>query len=334
MLAFGLLTLGVAATAETVKPEWRDPEFGHRLHQVRQRQHKRPNQPLVLVFGSSRAQMSVSPHAMGFPDEPGSPLVYNFGYRGAHPLGVYLQTVRVLDAGIKPAAVLVMISAIESKIDGNAEDQFPKWGLRLSSADLQRFAPYTKDPAVFRQDLTAARRDPWSARREAMMSDFLPDWQLTVVRYAHEGWEKMDRYGFTPYPVDRPLPEDYRRQIWEQIRQEHSYAINTCPTGRMSDRAMRDLVSRCRAEGIAVAMVWAPESPAYRSTYSPAGWAGVEAYTRTLTAELGVAVFQAPDHLEETDFADGVHMLPDGAAKYSRWLADQHLRPWFAKVLK
>src|SRR5262245_38004991 len=74
-VTFGLLTLALTCAVETVKPEWRDPEYGHRLKQVRQRKQKRPHQPLVLVFGSSRAQMSVSPAAMGFPDEPGSPLV-------------------------------------------------------------------------------------------------------------------------------------------------------------------------------------------------------------------------------------------------------------------
>jgi len=38
-------------------------------------------------------------------------------------------------------------------------------------------------------------------------------------------------------------------------------------------------------------------------------------------------VFPSPD-LAETDFADGHHLLPHAAAKYSHWLADTHVKPW------
>ena len=49
---------------------------------------------------------------------------------------------------------------------------------------------------------------------------------------------------------------------------------------------------------------------------------------------MGVRVFPAPEHLDEADFMDGYHLLPAGAAKYSRWLADNHLKPWLAEALK
>ena len=328
VLSFALLTFALEAFAETTRPEWRDPEYGHRLRQVRLRQKKRPDQPLVLVFGSSRAQMAVSPAAMGFPDEPGSPLVYNFGYRGAHPLGVWLQFTRALDDGLKPRAMLLMMSAIESKIDGPAEAQFPTWGPRLAADDLRRLAPYTQDPAFYAKELAKARKNPWAARRAALVSEFLPDWHPIITRYDHEGWERMDRYGWAPFPVER-LNDAARRILWAPHR-AHAAAINACPTGAAADRAIRDLATRCRAEGIALALLWAPESPEYRAMYNDAGRASVTAYSRTLAADLGVPVFPAPDHFEEADFADGVHMVPAAAAKYSKWLADTHLRPWLA----
>jgi hypothetical protein len=31
---------------------------------------------------------------------------------------------------------------------------------------------------------------------------------------------------------------------------------------------------------------------------------------------------------------DGIHLMRGGAEKYSRWLADNHLGPWLATVLK
>jgi hypothetical protein len=331
-LLFALLTLALAAAAETVKPEWRDPEYGHRLRQLRRWQKQRPGRPPVLVFGSSRAQMGLSPAAMGFPDGPGSPLVYNFGYRGAFPLASWLQFLRLRDDGVKPAAALLVLGAVETKMDGAAEDEFPLWGSRYSAADLRRLAPYAHDAAKLRRGLAAARRKPWGSRRELIVSDLLPGWQLPAARNGHEGWERMDRYGHTPFPEER-LTDEIRRAESERGLQ-YARAVGGRPPGGMSERAIRDMAARCRAEGVPLALAWAPESPAYRAAYAPGARAANEAYLRTLAAELGVPVFPAPDDLAERDFADGYHLLPAGARKYSRWLADTHLGPWLAGVLK
>jgi hypothetical protein len=331
-LLFLLFTLAVECAAETVKPEWRDPEYGHRLRQLREWRKGRPDRPLVLVLGSSRAQMGVSPAAMGFADRPGSPLVYNFGYRGAFPLAEWLQLVRLLDEGVRPAAVLVLLGTVESKMDGAAEDEFPLWGSRYSPADLRRLAPYTLDRARCRRGLASARRNPWAARRELIVSDLAPGWQPAAARSDHEGWERMDRYGHTPFPEER-LTEQVRRA--ELARGLVFAEVNAAfPTGQMSHRAVCDMAARCRAEGVALAVAWAPESPAYRAAYTPAARATREAYGRALAGELGLPVFPAPDDLAESEFADGYHLLPGGAEKYSRWLADHHLKPWLAQVLK
>ena len=111
--AFAAMTAGMAAAIDTVKSEWRDPEFALRLNQVQEWKAKAPQRPLVLAFGSSRTQMGLSPAAMDFPDEPGSPVVYNFGYRAAHPLGAWFHFTRVLDSGLKPDAVLIQLAAPE-----------------------------------------------------------------------------------------------------------------------------------------------------------------------------------------------------------------------------
>jgi hypothetical protein len=328
-----LLTVCLEVAAETVKPEWRDPEFGHRLRQVKRWQRRCPDRPLVVVVGSSRAQMCVSPHDLGLPNEPDSPLVFNFGYCQAPPLGVWLQVSRLLDAGVKPAAVLVMISAFEHKTGGGAEDEFPHWGPRLSSADLHRLAPYTNDSTAFRRAVFEARCNPLSARREALVSDLLPRWQSDFLRNAHREWEEMDPYGFTPVDGTYCTDETRRRGL-QRTRAHHTAAFDGCPVGATSDRALRDLVGRCRTERIAVAAVWAPESPAYCALYTQAGRTVTADYTRSLTTDLGLRVFPAPEHLAEEDFVDGIHLVRDGAARYSRWLADTHLKPWLARVLK
>ncbi len=333
LVLFGLLTLGLAAAAETVKPEWRDPEYGHRLQAVRRWQRKKPDRPLVVVLGSSRVQMGVSPHAMEFPDQPGSPLVYNLGYRGGFPLIAWLQLMRLLDDGVKPRAVLLVLSAYENKMNGSADVFYEQTRSRYSARDLQLLAPYTERPDEHPPEMRALRLRPWSVRREALVSDLLPNWQLNFTRDLHSGWEEMDRYGWTPFP-ERVMTEELRVRMIKKARDDHEKTVNNLSRGPISDRALRDLVARCRAERIPVAVAWAPESATYRAMYTARGLAEIEADTRMLTTELGVPVFPAPDHMGARDFTDGYHLLPAGAAKYSRWLADHHLKPWLADALK
>ncbi|HEY1191966.1 MAG TPA: hypothetical protein VGE74_30330, partial [Gemmata sp.] len=283
-------------------------------------------------FGSSRVQYGLAPEAMGFPDEPGSPAVFNFGYRAAVPPGVWLQFARALDDGLKPRAVVVQISSTEIRSHGPLELLRPNWGPRLSPADLRRLEPLTNDPGVFPRERFAARRNPWEARRGALVSAYLPEWQPTPVRVAHWSWEAMDRHGYSPLHPDH-VSDEFRRAARESMP-THRAIINGDVVDEFAVRALRLIADRCRAERIAFAVAWAPESPAYRAMYDPAGLAARADFERWLNAELGARVFSSPEHLEEEDFADGYHLFPAGAARYSRWLADAHLRPWFAEALK
>ena len=182
-----------------------------------------------------------------------------------------------------------------------------------------------------RQHLNASRRDPWAAHRTALLSDLLPTWQTYGTRHTHRSWEEMS-YGFSPlYPED--VTDDFRRGTRERMPGTLAL-INDLPVGALSTRAIRAIVARCRAENIPVAACWAPESAGFRALYTPAGRAVRDQFERDLVRDVGIPVFPGPLHLDEDDFADGFHLLRDGAAKYSLWLADNHLKPWLAEVLK
>ena len=102
LLAFAIASAALAMAVETRHREWRDPEFGHRLLLLRERKAEAANRPLVLVVGSSRVQQGIDPAAMGFEDEPGEPLVFNFGYRGASPIAAARNVFRVSMRGCGP----------------------------------------------------------------------------------------------------------------------------------------------------------------------------------------------------------------------------------------
>ena len=198
--------------------------------------------------------------------------------------------------------------------------------------DADQLAPYAADPAGMRRAHVVARWNPWTTYLPAVVSDLAPRFQSDIERSRNVAWERMDARGFSPYPVEWTTAENIGR--FRALAESHRLAINDFPVGAVSDRAVRDLAAWGRAEGVAVAVAWAPESPTYRAMYTPRARADADAYAHTLTRDLGVPVFPAPAHLADADFLDGFHLLPAGAATYSRWLADQHLTPWLAGALK
>jgi len=326
--AFVLATAGLIAVLDTAKPEWRDPEFGFRLRQVEDWKAKSPDRPLVIVLGSSRAQMGISPEAMAISDGPTDPLIYNFGYRGGQPLVAWLNLMRLLDHGIKPRFVLVLLALAECATPQSAERQLGAWSQRLSLADMHRLRPYTENGRVFPVRWTETRLPAWTRYAESIKSDLCPDWQSWGVRQSH-AWEFMDRHGFVRYPVER-MKAKGREELLRGALQLHSRSIAGLPISEITRQLHADLVRRSRAEGIVPAFAWAPESPRYWAAYGK-GRETVDEYTRFIVEELQVDVFPSPSQLEETDFEDGYHLLPAGAAKYSRWLADTHLKPWIVR---
>jgi hypothetical protein len=333
LIAFGLATAALAFAAETVRPEWRDPEYGHRLRQVRRWQRARPDRPLVLVLGSSRAQQGVSPKAMGFPDEPDSPVVYNLGYRGATPVIVWLQLARALDDGARPRGVVVMLAGAELRAFSPVEEQVRPRLPQLSPADLRRLAAFTGEPRALHREVLDAPRWAWSTGASGIQGELLPQWRPPSPHdeVHRTAWTRMDEHGFSPLPTEF-LPR-WRDQERQNLLAFQALALNN-PLGDVSVRAIHAMIARCRAEGIAIAFCWAPESPESRAAYPAQGRAFDTAFAESLTSRFGAPVFAAPTDLEEGEFSDTIHLDARAAEKYSRWLADNCLRPWLAQSLK
>ncbi|MCI0701422.1 MAG: hypothetical protein L0241_10110 [Planctomycetia bacterium] len=323
--------LALACVVEAGLPQLREPEYGYRLVRVRQQVRAHPNRPLVIVLGTSRTQNAINPRAMAFPDEPGSPMVFNFGQSGASPLHLRLTFQRLCADEVLPAAVLVELLPATLVVPGPADHLFVSSSARLTADDLPRLAPYCSDPSAVRRAWLIDRLNAFHAQRLVIVSHLAPRWLNWSQRLDHQ-WSMTDASGFCPYPANDV--EIHRPARQAKVRAEYGRALERLRVSELSMRAYRDLVADCRARGIPVAFFLTPESPTVRSWYEPQSWAVLANFCRMLSEDLGCPVFAAPTDFAEEDFADGHHMLPSAAARFSRQLATRQLIPWLAEALK
>ena len=174
---------------------------------------------------------------------------------------------------------------------------------------------------------------PWSTQRLVLMSRLFPDW-LTCKTTVHlnELNRPSDEYGYAPI-VTTSVSDDDRRRGLEAIaknRELPAAGLSAFDSAPPLPEIVTTLLAMCQREGIAVAFVWLPESPLLRERF-PQFEAVAASFAAELTDRRGFVMFPAPN-LPDEDYMDGVHLLPNAAERYSKWLAENHLRPWLAKL--
>jgi hypothetical protein len=321
LFAAGAAHLGLAVAVETGRPHWRDPDFGHRLPLAVAAPHDRP---LVIALGSSRTQMGLRPDALHLPNAT----VVNFSTAGAGPYHHGLTLDRLRRAGVRPDYVLVELLPAALTQDSPADAAFLPYAATLSAADVRRLAPICSDPAALWKAWAANRANSWFTLRLVLMSHFQPNLLPWTARQDFR-WRDMDGAGWLPYPFE-PVPEADRRKGFARTRAEYEKALATFHIAPGPDRAVRDLVAEAKREGIRVAFYLMPESPEFRTWYSPATRAVLRDYLAALTNETGAPVFEASDWLGEAAFSDGHHLLKSGATTFSERFGRECVGPWIA----
>ena len=327
--AYVVATVGFAVALDVRLPKLRYPEYGQRAAALLQLQAQHPDRPLVVAVGSSRTQMGLDPGAMGFADRPGSPLVYNCGLVGALPVHHPLGYGRLRNAGVRPAAVVCEIFPALLGVEDATATLYADDGAGLTAAELVQLAPDMRGP---RTALAWARSrvGAWGAFRREFHRQQLPRWSDPAAGATYERMWVPDGRGYRPMG-DRVTDADRERGT-DKALGAYVHLCRNLQVAPAAERAYRELVAACRADGVPVAFVLTPEAPLFHRCYTPTARAELTRFVRLLEVELGAPVFDQWGGWDEADFFDGHHLLSGGATKYSRRLADRHLRPWLATI--
>jgi hypothetical protein len=101
----------------------------------------------------------------------------------------------------------------------------------------------------------------------------------------------------------------------------------------ISDKALRELLDLCRAEGIPVVLLLSPEGPAFQSWYSPHARRLLDQYCTARAREYQVPLMDARSWLDERDFLDSHHVCLPGAENFTLRLGTEVLGPLVAGLV-
>jgi hypothetical protein len=321
--------LSLTLAVETRKPHWRDPEFGHRQKQFvpLAKWAATVHRPVVVVLGSSRVELGLSPDHLGFTG-PTDPVVYNFSQSGCGPAGQLLNLTRLLDAGVKVDAVVVELLRPLLGEAGTVEMQFKGFPERYTVADHRRLADHWANPWPARGQWVTSRAAAWYTYRLSLLQHAgRADWLPASVRTDYV-WTQLRPTGWMPYyPGDMPAAERAARVtaawVW------YSKLLNELELSPAVDRLYRDLVRRCRDRGIRVAFLVMPESAEFRSWYPPDVLAATTGYTRELSRTCGAPLFDCSEWVsDELAFYDAHHLAGPAAEAFSQRFGRECLEPW------
>lgn len=297
-------------------PRLRDPEYGRRLHAVRQLVAEGRGRSLVLVLGSSRVVMGLRPDVLA--DEPAAPIVFNAGRVGAGPLMQEILLRRYLAAGIRPAAVYIEIWP--QLFNGREEERLERGRVRLS--DLWALRPGSADRGVLWADALATSFSSWADYRFELLYTVLPQWSGSADRSQRQvrgwTWLNLDRRGWLPlaYAEFDRVP---RSEIIGRMRGYYEPVLRDLVLDPQVEADYRSLLRLCRERGLSAALLYLPESSEFRAFYGQTTWDRFEALVGQLRDEFVVPLIDGRLVVDDAALPDGHHLSPRGAATFTQW---------------
>jgi hypothetical protein len=319
-LAWGLATfiafqLILAGMVRFCFPFLRDPDYAYKADRLEHRLRATGGRPLtVVMLGSSRTVFGLKPKPLEgkLARDLGSPcIVFNFGLTGAGPLLEWLSLDRLLRDEIRPDVLLVeVLPALLADQSPGPPEGYNLPAERLWLADLSLLEPYGFPLPAYRRSWWASWTLPWYTLRFGILSRVTPTWLPWNVR--KDWFRSIDEWGCPDRPLQANTPAVYRYAV-DRAHREYLPFLSRFRLGAPSCQALRDLLARCRREGITAALVLMPEGTEFRSWYPPAAWAQIETCLAELSRIYGVPVINAREWVADDQFADSHHLRPEGA---------------------
>ncbi|HYH64459.1 MAG TPA: hypothetical protein VD866_07150 [Urbifossiella sp.] len=326
-LAVGFVVVQIALVVliETRGPGIRDPNYGRKLELLRARIREHPGRPVCLALGSSRMMNGLRPADLPpLHDAGGTPVtVFNFGIPMCGPLQEAITLERLLAEGVRPHWLVLEVTPA---LLGQAEEVdgvLPPERRSLSDLSVAHGSP---GPTAY-ADWVRARAVPTFTYRHALLSRALPAWVPWGSRLDYV-FDKTDADGWTRLvPPEDPAVREWARTA--EITRFGGFA--RCGVAASAREGFERLTRAVKAHDIRVLVVVMPEGSELREVYPAEQWAEFGRATDDLARDLGAVVVSAREWMPDAAFADGHHLLPDGAGVFTRRFGAEALAPFLAR---
>jgi hypothetical protein len=330
-LAWGVLLFGLGqmalAMVEHYRPVLRDPEYAYRAAYLHARLAAHPERPLLLVTGSSRVTTGFRPEHLPELRTPGgrAALVFNCAIPSSGPVRELLYLRRLLAEGVRPRWLVVECwPPLMHQRMGEAEvDRLDI--SRLGWADLGVLRRYTSRPHFLYRRWWGSWLLPAFSNRFTLLTALTPAWLPHHLRQLGS-WLTMDRTGWLPQPV--PTDPAVRERMRADTRKGFKPLVADFRLSVRADRALRELLTICRREHIAAALLFMPEGKGFRDWYEKATFARFRGYLAALGREYQVPVIDTRLWVSDAGFSDGFHLVPRSAAAFTRRFGREALQPF------
>jgi hypothetical protein len=241
-------------------------------------------------------------------------LVFNHAMIGCGPLMQRICLQRLLAGGIHPDWLVIDCWApgLHQEGDWGEDHRIPV--SRLDWSDLLLLERYATQPRRVAQDWFEERALPWYSTRFALLDLVAPSWLPWEARRQNR-WRTVDRAGWFPNPFHGSAAD--RQRLTRQALEGFGERLRQYHPSPSADRALREMLDVCGRQRIRAALLYMPESSAFRDLYPPAVWQQVEGYLKSLSAQYQVPLINAREWVDDEGFSEGFHLLPEGAATFS-----------------
>lgn len=327
LLSFLVLYVAVVFWVEKGPTKARDPEFAAKFQRLQALRRKRPDDPLVLMLGSSRTLLMLDAGSMDVKWDGRPTQVFNFGMKGSGPLLELLTLERLLKAGVRPnLLVLEVFPALYNKPrDRSLEEVWFQEG-RLRHSEVTELRPFHSNTKRIWRRWLRFRLQPWGGA-ERTLEDYLDplgpdrpdhcgDYDLTVIDPF--GWEPHFKNGIT---------EEQREHYRVVARNQYHSAMGPWEPAGNAFAALDAILDTCQQINLPVVMVMMPEGPFFRTFYPPGMQEQFETRFASISKTRSILLINARDWLTDQDLYDSHHALPSGAALFSQRLQNDVITP-------
>jgi hypothetical protein len=324
---FALTTLainaGVLFLLDGYRAGIRDPEYGRRVRRLQDRIAENPGRPTVLILGSSRTAMGISPATWeavrpGVSRSP-DPMFFNMGQLGSGPLMELMVLRRLFADGLCPEAILFEYWPPFLYSDGVWAEAKRMGPERLSPLDRAVVRDYFPNPGQIEREMQRYRSNPVYANRERLLLQMMPAW-LRADRRGDFGWTGLDPWGWLPGVNWEPGPSEQRSAALAACRETYKPLFSNYRISPDADRAIREAVTVAREHGVKVGFLYLPESSEFRGLYSSAAELAASEHLAELSRDLGVPVISTRTWMDDGLLVDGFHLSQIGAGEFTRKL--------------